>query len=278
MILRTPQETFRLGEVSTMPRSEGGIPILSAYHNTLLRHLDPEVIQRLSLRERDLPLRKTIELPGQPITRLVFVEAGVASMTVAFHDGSQVEVGMFGFESVSGIPALMGVHKSLNAVYMQLPGRGYSCSIELAREEFQRGAQFHMLALHYVQAQLTLALQSAACNAKHDMQQRLARWLLICADRAHTTELPLSQEFLSQMLGASRPTVSIVANELRDRGLIDYTRGVIRICNMAALEQQACECYGVVKRYLDNYIEFDTGMGVIPNVPAPKPPYASAPR
>ncbi len=233
---------------------------MPTYTNTLLRHLEPDVLRRLCLRERDLPVRHGIEAPGKPITQLLFIESGVASMTVSFQDGDQVEVGMFGFESVSGVPALMGVHKSLNPVYMQLGGRGYSAAIELAREEFARGGQFQTLTLRYVQAQLIASLQSTGCNAKHDIHQRLARWLLICADRAHSNELALSHEFVSQMLGASRPTVSVVANELRERGLIEYTRGVISIRDLAGLERQACECYGVVKRYLDNYAEFDTGM------------------
>ena len=244
---------------SEMPSTERVFTV-PLYQNSLLNHLDPEVIQRLSLRERSLPLRLSIEAPGRAIDRLLFIEAGVASMTVSLHDGSEVEVGMFGFESVSGIPALMGVQKSLNSVYMQLAGKGFSCPIELARREFERGGQFQMLALRYVQAQLTLALQSSACNAKHDMHQRLARWLLICADRAHSLELPLAQEFLSQMLGTSRPTVTIVASDLREQGLIHYTRGMITIRDVPGLERQACECYRVVKRYLDNIVEFDTGL------------------
>ena len=106
---------------------------MPTYTNTLLRHLEPDVLRRLCLRERDLPVRHGIEAPGKPITQLLFIESGVASMTVSFQDGDQVEVGMFGFESVSGVPALMGVHKSLNPVYMQLGDRGYSAAIELAR-------------------------------------------------------------------------------------------------------------------------------------------------
>ena len=249
---------FDSAKTSSIQAGEGAI--VSTYRNTLLSHLEPEILHRLSLRERDLPLRFNIEVPGNTIDRLVFVEAGVASMTVAFNDGAEVEVGMFGFESVSGIPALMGVQRSLNAVYMQLAGSGHISSIDIARQEFQRGGQFHMLSLRYVQSQLTLSLQSTACNARHDLHQRLARWLLICADRAHSPSIPLSQEFLSQMLGASRPTVSIVAGDLRDRGFIEYTRGHIFIRDLPGLEKQACECYGVVKRYLDSYVQFDTGL------------------
>jgi Mn-dependent DtxR family transcriptional regulator len=92
--------------------------------------------------------------------------------------------------------------------------------------------------------------------------QRLARWLLICADRAHCETFKMSQEFLSEMLGSTRSTVSITAAQLKHERLIDYTRGVIRILNTPGLERRACECYHVIKDHLDNYAEFDTGIAV----------------
>ena len=112
--------------------------------------------------------------------------------------------------------------------------------------------------LRYVQAQLLQSAQSAACNAKHNMEQRLARWLLLCSDRVHTETFNLSHEFLADMLGSTRPTVSIAAGSLKEEGLIDYNRGVIRILDAKRLEERACECYQVIKNYLDNYAAFDT--------------------
>jgi CRP-like cAMP-binding protein len=182
----------------------------------------------------------------------------MASMTVTFTDGAQVEVGMFGYESVIGVSALMGTRRSLNRVYTQIPGCGYSSPIEAATREFDRGEAFHDLALRYVQAQLVQAMQSAACNAKHELNQRLARWLLICADRAHSQTFKIRHEFLSDMLGASRPAVSTAAGALKQRNLIEYTRGTIRIVDSGRLERHACECYRVIKDHLDNYLEFDT--------------------
>jgi CRP-like cAMP-binding protein len=230
----------------------------AAFKNTVLKHLEPEVIDRLALRPVAFELMHQIEFPGQPIDHLFFVEEGVASMTTTFQDGSQVEVGMFGFESIIGVSALMGTKQSLNRIYTQVPGHGYSTSLHAAQLEFNRGGLFQTLALRYVQAQLLQAAQSAGCNAKHHMEQRLARWLLICADRAHCNTLPLSQEFLADMLGSSRPTVSIAASNLRDEGLIDYTRGVVTILDVSRLEQRSCECYRIIKQHLDSYAEFDT--------------------
>jgi CRP-like cAMP-binding protein len=119
-----------------------------------------------------------------------------------------------------------------------------------------------LLALRYVQAQLVQALQSAGCNATHSFEQRLARWLLICADRAGSETFKMSQQFLSDMLGNTRSTVSITAVHLKQENLIEYTRGVIRILDQKGLEKRACECYHVIRDHLDNYAEFDSGMVV----------------
>ncbi len=183
-------------------------------------------------------------------------------MTTIFGDGFEVEVGMFGYESAIGISALMGTKHSLNRVFMQLGGYGFSSPLRAAQEEFARHGEFHHLALRYVQAQLTQATQSAACNVHHSHEQRLARWILICSDRARQDVMKLSQEFLADMLGSARPTVTITASHLKDLKLITYSRGVIHILDRKGLEKQACECYGVVKNHLDNFSEFDTGFAV----------------
>jgi CRP-like cAMP-binding protein len=230
------------------------------FRNTLLKALDAEIIARLCLHRVIFELQHEIEFPGSPIEHLFFVEEGMASMTTTFKDGSQVEVGMFGYESVIGVSALMGTKKSLNRVYTQIAGHGYSCPVEVARREFRTCGSFQALCLRYVQAQLVQALQSAGCNAKHNLEQRLARWLLICADRAHSPTFTMSHEFLADMLGSTRPTVTSAAGLLKEEGLIEYTRGVIRILDSVKLEETACECYHIIKDHLDNYAEFDSGI------------------
>jgi CRP-like cAMP-binding protein len=222
------------------------------FKNTLLRSLDADIITRLHLRR--------VEFPGSPIEHLFFVEEGMASITTTFKDGTQVEVGMFGYESVIGVSALMGTKRSLNRVYTQIAGYGYSCTVEAARMEFRLCGAFQDMALRYVQAQLVQAMQSAGCNAKHELEQRLARWLLICADRAHSDTFKMSQEYLAEMLGASRPTVSTTAGFLKDAKLIEYNRGTIHILDVSGLEMKACECYHIIKDHLDNYAEFESGI------------------
>jgi CRP-like cAMP-binding protein len=232
------------------------------FRNSILKTLDAEAIARLCLRPVRFELGHEIEFPGNPIEHLFFVEEGMASMTTTFDDGSQVEVGMFGYEGVIGISALMGTKRSLNRIYTQIPGHGYSCAIEIARNEFRRGGLFQSLALRYVQTQLLQAAQSAGCNAKHDLDQRLARWLLLCGDRAHSNVFALSQEFIADMLGSTRPTVSTAAGLLKKDDLIEYTRGIIRILDPVRLEKRACECYRVINDHLENYTEFDPGTDI----------------
>jgi CRP-like cAMP-binding protein len=154
----------------------------------------------------------------------------------------------------------MGTKRSLNRVYTQIAGHGYSTTLEAGRGEFERGGTFQSLALRYVQAQLVHAMQSAGCNAKHNVEQRLSRWLLICADRARSATFRMSHEYLADMLGSTRPTVSMAAGLLKAEGLIEYTRGVIHVLDHPRLEARSCECYGIIKNHLDNYAEFDTGI------------------
>ncbi|HEY0309131.1 MAG TPA: Crp/Fnr family transcriptional regulator [Acidobacteriaceae bacterium] len=227
------------------------------FRNKILNHLDSEVIDRLQLKPVELPARRVIETPGEPIRELIFIEDGIGSMTNTFADGFQVEVGMFGYESVMGASALIGTKRSLNKVYMQMAGVGFACPMGAGIAEFHRGEHFHDLVLRYVQAQLVQTAQSAGCNAHHDIVQRLSRWLCLCDDRSRVSPMNLTQEFLADMLGTNRPTVTTAAGILQDRSLIEYNRGKIVILDRAALEAQACECYEVVKQHLDNYIEVE---------------------
>ena len=229
------------------------------FKNIILQHLDATTISRLQLRPIQLPVLHVLERPGKSIGHIFFVEEGIASMTTAFENGVQVETSMFGYESVIGVSGLMGVRHSFNNIFMQLAGRGFASPLQAARAEFDRGGLFQRLTLRYVQAQLTLSTQNAACNATHTYEQRLARWLLICCDRAKQSHLEMAQEFVSQMLGSTRSTVSIAATRLKAKGLIDYHRGSIQVLDVKGLECEACECYRVVRTHLESLSSFDTG-------------------
>jgi CRP-like cAMP-binding protein len=228
------------------------------FKNTLLSRFNAQLIGRLRLKPVQFEVGREIEDTRRPIANLYFLEEGMASMTTSFASGQQVEVGMFGYESVIGVSALMGTKLSLNRVYTQVAGWGYGCKLGAAQEEFNREQQFQRLTLRYVQAQLVEAAQSTACNATHNFEQRLARWLLITADRANTEQFKMSQEFLSHMLGGTRPTVTVAAGHLKNERLIEYRRGIINIVNRKGLEERSCECYNVVRDHLADYQAFDT--------------------
>jgi CRP-like cAMP-binding protein len=228
------------------------------YANTLLQSFDSELIDRLHLKTVAFKVGQEIEFPGKPIKHLIFLEEGMASMTTTFRNGRQVEVGMFGYESVIGVSALMGTKQSLNRIYTQIAGWGYRCRLEAAAAEFCHCGPFQRLALRYVQAQLVQSAQAAGCNAEHSNEQRLARWLLICADRVHRNQFKMSQDFLSHMLGNTRPTVTLAAGQLKKERLIIYKRAEIIIVDRGGLEKRACECYAVIKQHLDDFAAFDT--------------------
>jgi CRP-like cAMP-binding protein len=232
-----------------------------SFKNTVLKYLPDESINRLHLSPIKLRREYEIESPGNEIRKLCFIEEGLGSMTTMFKDGSQVEVGLFGNEAVIGASALIGTKRSLNNIYMQVPGHGFFCSVQVAGEEFLRREEFHDIVLRYVQAQLVQTAQTAGCNAKHEAIQRMARWLLLCADRVYSDELGLTHEFLGHMLGLRRVTVTITAQELQRRKFIDYRRGKIKILNRSGLERITCECYRVVKEHLENYHQIETVFG-----------------
>lgn len=226
------------------------------FRNAILGHLDEEALERLELRHIPLPQAHVLEQPGIEIEELTFVEEGVASMTTMFQDGSQVEAGMFGPEAAVGVPALMGIKAGMNYVAVQVPGEAYVANVDAARREFRRLNCFHDLVLRYMQSQVVQATQSAGCNARHNLQQRLARWLLLARDRHTSDVLLLTQEFLAAMLGVERPSVSGVAGRLQEQGLIEYSRGRIRILNRTGLEAVACECYQVARRELQAFARY----------------------
>lgn len=233
-------------------------PVLSPtiFKNKILQALDSESILRLQLKSLKLEAGREIENPGQTIDDLIFIEDGIGSMTTTFQDGFQVEVGMFGVESVMGSSALIGTRRSLNKVYMQMSGYGFSCSMPAAALEFARFDRFHDVVLRSVQALFVQACQSAGCNAHHSLSQRLSRWLLLCSDRSESLTLLLTHEYLADMLGSNRSTVSIAAEHLQNEGLIRYSRGKVIILDRHGLERRSCECYRVVKNHLANFASF----------------------
>ena len=235
----------------------------TAFRNSLLKSLHPDSIERLHLEPILLPLRHTIEFPGSEINTLIFLEDGVASMTATFRDGAEVELTVLGFEGFIGASLLVGRSQSLNRVSMQIAGHGYSISPAHARLEFGRFGRFHDLTLASTYAQFLQTAQTAGCNAAHTVEQRLARWLLLCFDRVEGSIVRCPHEHIAAMLGCNRSTVTVAAGKLQHEGVITYTRGKIHLNDRTRLELHACECYHVLFDYLaDDASRADPGTSV----------------
>jgi CRP-like cAMP-binding protein len=194
----------------------------------------------------ELPLEKHLSEPNQPIEFIYFLNSGLISTDAVTLKGEQVEVGLIGREGFSGLPALLDQPQMSHSVIMQGAGEGLRIRAAVARGEFLKGGMFQRLVHAFAYLQLVQITQSVLCNRMHEVDERLARWLLSSADRMESDFLHLTQEFLSQMLGVQRSTVTVAAGELQRNGLIGYSRGRIHILDRAGLTARACECYGIV--------------------------------
>ncbi len=202
----------------------------------------------------DLPLNMQLSRPNQPIEYLYFPVSGMISTDALTEKGESVEVGLTGREGFSGLPALFGQRQMSHAVVIQGAGSGLRIRASVMREEFQKGGVFAQLIYDFTYMQMVQMTQSVLCNRMHQVEARLARWLLVSADRTESSELMLTQEFLAQMLGSRRSTVTVAAGELQRLGAIDYSRGRIRIVDRPKLEQKACECYAIVRSTYDRML------------------------
>lgn len=177
-----------------------------------------------------------------------FVESGIVSLVASTRNGSSVEVALIGREGVAGIADALGNQPPPYALVVQLPGLAYRVPTAVIREHIFSCSALHELLMDYSQRVMHQLAQSALCNRFHTSEQRLARWLLLTAERADTNRFELTHEFVAQMVGAPRPVVSASASALRDKGMIDYRRGVLTIRNAARLRRVACECLEAISR------------------------------
>jgi len=203
----------------------------------------------------DLPLEKRLSEPNQPIEFIYFLTSGLISTDAVTAKGEQVEVGVIGREGFSGLPALLDQPQMSHSVIMQGVGEGFRIRSSVVRAEFLKGGMLQKMVYTFAYLQLVQVTQSVLCNRMHEVDARLARWLLTSADRMESELLNLTQEFLSQMLGVQRSTVTVAAGDLQRQGMIGYSRGRIKIMNRPALTGMACECYGIVKASYDRLIK-----------------------
>jgi CRP-like cAMP-binding protein len=228
-------------------------PARKAGLNRLLGALPKGAYERLlpDLRTVSLGLKEVLYEPDEPITYVYFPNNGVISLVTVMEDGATVEVGTVGNEGMAGLPVFLGADSSPGKAFSQIPGESARMRADALRRHVERGGPLVSLLHRYTQALMAEMAQSIACNRLHSLEERCARWLLMTQDRVGSDRFALTQQFLAQMLGARRPSVTVAAGMLQRAELIGYSRGKIAVLDRKGLEAVSCECYRVVRREFD---------------------------
>ena len=224
--------------------------LLPQVRNRLLAALSPDD-QRLLvpyLAQVDLERGRLLYDPGDRIDLVYFPHDGVISLMTLMENGAAIESATIGCEGALGLMAAVAPRQSLSRAIVQTPTRAARISAAQLHEAWDRSPRIRDLIDRHNEALYGHAIQSVACNALHAVEARFCRWLLTCHDRISNNTVALTQEFLADMLGVQRTTVTAVARSVQAKGAIRYRRGVVDIIDRSVLEQLACECYGVIRR------------------------------
>lgn len=232
---------------------------MSTPRNRLLDTLSQQVRDRILTASKyvSLPARTTLQPGFERPTYCYFLTSGITSCVIELAEGGSAEVTLVGAEGFVDGQALLGSAVSPTHIFMQTDGDGYRIRFDDLKAIFLDSEEFRTLTLQLVQQQSLTMGQLAACNKLHDAEARLSRWILMADDRLHLDVIPLTQEFIAQMLGTRRTTVALSAGSLQRSGLIEYSRGRITILSRERLEEAACECYPVVATLFHNLYKQD---------------------
>jgi CRP-like cAMP-binding protein len=218
---------------------------------SLSREESSQILPRLEFVRQKL--HQVLHEAGETIKSGYFVNSGLISILAVQPDGKTVEVGLIGREGFVGLPVLVGYSSSPTRAMVQGDATAYRCDVQMLKQLMERFPRLERQ-LHRFAHQLAMqSTQIAACNRLHDVVSRLARWILMSEDRIRSEKLPLTQEFLGQMLGTRRSSVTVAAGALQKAKLISYTRGSVTILNRQKLEDAACDCYGIVQQQLKSW-------------------------
>ena len=204
---------------------------------------------RPHLESMELESHRVLHEAHEVLQYAYFPNDGLLSLVVVLADGKTVEAGIVGKEGLVGIPALAGLSRSPLREVVQIAGDGLRIPATTLRELLATAPELHHELERFSVVLGLQVAQTAGCNRLHEVEKRLARWLLMAQDRVSSELLPITHDFLATMLGTDRPSVSLAAGVLQKAGIIEYSRGSVRILNRAELERTACECYGVIRRY-----------------------------
>jgi CRP-like cAMP-binding protein len=224
--------------------------------NHLLRSLSDEELARLrpGLQHTTLTLGQVLYEAGGFLDCVYFPTTCVASFLYTMHDGSTAEMALAGNDGIIGIALFLGGGTTTHRAVVQIGGDAIKIPARMIQAEFARGGLLQHILLRYTQALITQISQTAVCNRLHSVEQRLCRWLLLCHDRVIVSEILMTQEYIANMLGGRRESVTVAAGHLQDLGLIQYSRGHITILDRQGLEMMVCECYRVVEDELDRLV------------------------
>ena len=196
-----------------------------------------------------LPRHRVLHEPSDELECAYFLNTGLISLVVAMEDGKTVEAGVVGKEGVAGIPLAANLNRSVLREVVQMDGEGFRVRAHALQSVLKSTPRFQAILSRYAIVQGMQVAQTAACNRLHDVEQRLARWLLMANDRMDEGSMYITHDFLATMLGTDRPSVSSAASILQKKKNIKYSRGVITILSRNQLEHSACECYGVIRHF-----------------------------
>lgn len=222
----------------------------SSISNRILNALPADELERIwpRLEKVDLATKTVLIAPEHIVESVHFVEAGIVSMVSTLEDGTRIEVGMVGSEGMVGLPVLLGSGTSPWEAMVQVDGLALRMSAAAFRSALAELPSLMGLLLRYLDAVQSQIAQSAACNGRHPVEQRLARWLLTTLDRVQGDSFVMTQEFMSTMLGVRRPGVTLALGALQRAGLVRHERGTMHVLDRTGLEASSCECHDLVKR------------------------------
>jgi CRP-like cAMP-binding protein len=209
-------------------------------------------LMRPDLTYIDLQHHLSLHEPTQKVEFVYFPNRGMVSQVVVTKDGRTVEVGVVGSEGYVGAGLAIGLSRSSVREIVQIAGDGFKMMGNALERILRSAPQLQIILNRYSGLQGMQVAQTAACNRLHDIQQRLARWLLMTQDRVSLAVLPITHDFIATMMGTDRSTVSLAASVLQKNGIIEYVRGAVKIVNRRKLEKSACECYGVIQQFEDD--------------------------
>jgi CRP-like cAMP-binding protein len=209
-------------------------------------------LMRPDLTYVDLPNHFSLHEPTQSIESVYFPNRGMVSQVVVTKDGRTVEVGVVGNEGYVGAGLAVGLSRSSVREIVQIAGDGFRMMGNALERILRLAPQLRMILSRHAGLQGMQVAQTAACNRLHDIQQRLARWLLMTQDRVNLGVLPITHDFIATMMGTDRSTVSLAAAILQKKGIIEYVRGAVKVVNRRKLQNSSCECYAVIQQFEDD--------------------------